>query len=98
LFRSYKKYRTLCGLELMLLSFSEMWSPRTFSHGTKIPPCYIFEFYQTSSSIIFTHYFFSYLLNPYIFLPTLALSTSTFENTLTLLSIMFASQGVSTNL
>ncbi|KIM75991.1 hypothetical protein PILCRDRAFT_826843 [Piloderma croceum F 1598] len=34
-----------------------------------------------------------YLLNPYLFLPTLALSTSTFENTLTLLSIMFASEG-----
>ena len=33
-----------------------------------------------------------YLLNPYIFLPTLALSTSTFENTLTILSIMFACQ------
>ncbi|KIM45341.1 hypothetical protein M413DRAFT_17367 [Hebeloma cylindrosporum] len=34
-----------------------------------------------------------YLLNPYIFLPSLALSTSSFENTLMLLSIMLASQG-----
>jgi hypothetical protein len=34
-------------------------------------------------------------MNPYIFLPTLALSTSTFDNTLTLLSLMFASQGMS---
>jgi len=34
-----------------------------------------------------------YLLNPYLFLPTLALSTSTFENTLTVLSIMLASEG-----
>ncbi|KAF5369760.1 hypothetical protein D9758_001334 [Tetrapyrgos nigripes] len=33
-----------------------------------------------------------YLLNPYLFLPSLALSTSSFENTLLLLSIMFASQ------
>ncbi|KAG2148725.1 PIG-U-domain-containing protein [Suillus bovinus] len=35
----------------------------------------------------------SYLLNPYLLLPSLALSTSTFENTLTLLALMFASQG-----
>ncbi|OBZ71406.1 GPI transamidase component GAB1 [Grifola frondosa] len=34
-----------------------------------------------------------YLFNPYIFLPTLALSTSTFENTLYLLSLLFACQG-----
>ncbi|KAI0789795.1 PIG-U-domain-containing protein [Abortiporus biennis] len=34
-----------------------------------------------------------YLLNPYIFFPTLALSTSTFENMLYLLSVMFACQG-----
>ncbi|KAK7681583.1 hypothetical protein QCA50_015316 [Cerrena zonata] len=34
-----------------------------------------------------------YLLNPYLLLPSLALSTSTIENTLLLLSIMFASQG-----
>ncbi|KZP34406.1 PIG-U-domain-containing protein [Athelia psychrophila] len=36
-----------------------------------------------------------YLLNPYLVLPTLALSTSTFENAIALLSIMFASQGQS---
>ncbi|KAH7925653.1 PIG-U-domain-containing protein [Leucogyrophana mollusca] len=35
----------------------------------------------------------SYLLNPYLFLPTLALSTSTFENMSVLLTLMFASQG-----
>ncbi|KAG2057859.1 PIG-U-domain-containing protein [Suillus hirtellus] len=35
----------------------------------------------------------SYLLNPYLLLPSLALSTFTFENTLTLLALMFASQG-----
>ncbi|KAJ3542830.1 hypothetical protein NMY22_g3365 [Coprinellus aureogranulatus] len=34
----------------------------------------------------------TYLLNPYIFLPTLALSTSSYENTLLLLAVMFASQ------
>ncbi|TCD62991.1 hypothetical protein EIP91_006150 [Steccherinum ochraceum] len=34
-----------------------------------------------------------YLINPYTFLPTLALSSSTFENTLLLLSVMFASEG-----
>ncbi|KDR75106.1 hypothetical protein GALMADRAFT_249005 [Galerina marginata CBS 339.88] len=34
----------------------------------------------------------SYLLNPYLFLPSLALSTSSFENTLLLLAIMFASR------
>ena len=34
-----------------------------------------------------------YLLNPYIFLPSLALSTSSFENTLLLISLMFACQG-----
>lgn len=34
-----------------------------------------------------------YLLNPYLLLPSLALSTSTFENTLTLLALMFASEG-----
>ncbi|EAU91081.2 cell division cycle protein 91 [Coprinopsis cinerea okayama7 len=33
-----------------------------------------------------------YLANPYIFLPSLALSTSTIENALMLLSVMFASQ------
>jgi len=33
-----------------------------------------------------------YLLNPYIFLPSIALSTSSFENTLMLLAIMFACQ------
>ncbi|KAG2073977.1 PIG-U-domain-containing protein [Suillus decipiens] len=33
-----------------------------------------------------------YLLNPYLLLPSLALSTSTFENTLTLLALMFASE------
>lgn len=33
-----------------------------------------------------------YLLNPYIFLPSMALSTSSFENTLMLLAIMFACQ------
>ncbi|KAJ6508519.1 GPI transamidase subunit PIG-U [Mycena sanguinolenta] len=35
-----------------------------------------------------------YLLNPYIFMPTLSLSTSPFENTLALLSFMFATQGL----
>ncbi|KAJ7643983.1 GPI transamidase subunit PIG-U [Roridomyces roridus] len=35
----------------------------------------------------------AYLLNPYLFLPTLALSTSTFENTLALLSLLFAARG-----
>ncbi|KAI0048289.1 PIG-U-domain-containing protein [Auriscalpium vulgare] len=35
----------------------------------------------------------TYLLNPYIFLPSLSLSTSTFETTLHLISLMFASQG-----
>ncbi|EDR11553.1 uncharacterized protein LACBIDRAFT_313879 [Laccaria bicolor S238N-H82] len=34
-----------------------------------------------------------YLLNPYIFMSTLALSTSSLENTLTLFSIMFACHG-----
>ncbi|KAG0701281.1 GPI transamidase subunit PIG-U [Suillus ampliporus] len=34
-----------------------------------------------------------YLLNPYLLLPSLALSTSTFENTLALLALMFASEG-----
>ncbi|KAI0755146.1 PIG-U-domain-containing protein [Daedaleopsis nitida] len=34
-----------------------------------------------------------YLLNPYIFLPSLALSSSSIENTLCLLSLMFASGG-----
>ncbi|GLB37782.1 putative cell division cycle protein 91 [Lyophyllum shimeji] len=34
-----------------------------------------------------------YLLNPYVCLPSLARSTSSFENTLMLLSLMFASQG-----
>ncbi|KAG1821676.1 GPI transamidase subunit PIG-U [Suillus subaureus] len=34
-----------------------------------------------------------YLLNPYLLLPSLALSTSTFENTFTLLALMFASEG-----
>lgn len=35
-----------------------------------------------------------YLLNPYIFLPTLALSTSSYENATLLLAVMFASQSV----
>ncbi|KAL1695025.1 GPI transamidase subunit PIG-U [Schizophyllum commune] len=35
----------------------------------------------------------SYLLNPYVFLPTLALSSSSIENALALLALMFASQG-----
>ncbi|KAG5653519.1 hypothetical protein H0H81_012593 [Sphagnurus paluster] len=34
-----------------------------------------------------------YLLNPYIILPSIAHSTAAFENTLMLLSLMFASQG-----
>ena len=34
-----------------------------------------------------------YFLNPYIFLPSLALSTSSIENTLLLISLMFACQG-----
>ncbi|KAI0688905.1 GPI transamidase subunit PIG-U [Earliella scabrosa] len=34
-----------------------------------------------------------YLLNPYIFLPSLALSTSSIENALCVLSLMFASRG-----
>lgn len=36
-----------------------------------------------------------YLFNPYLFLPSLALSTSSFENTLLLLSLMFACRGKS---
>ncbi|KAF7314486.1 hypothetical protein MKEN_00921600 [Mycena kentingensis (nom. inval.)] len=35
----------------------------------------------------------AYLFNPYLFLPTLALSTCTFENTLGLLALMFAAKG-----
>ncbi|KAJ7625394.1 GPI transamidase subunit PIG-U [Mycena polygramma] len=35
----------------------------------------------------------AYLLNPYLFLSTLSLSTSSFENTLALLSLMFAARG-----
>jgi len=35
----------------------------------------------------------AYLLNPYLFLSTLSLSTSPFENTLALLSLMFAARG-----
>ena len=34
-----------------------------------------------------------YLLNPYIFLPSLALSSSSLENALALLSLMFACRG-----
>ncbi len=34
-----------------------------------------------------------YLLNPYIFLPSLALSSSSIENALALLSLMFACRG-----
>ncbi|KAH7889100.1 PIG-U-domain-containing protein [Phlebopus sp. FC_14] len=34
-----------------------------------------------------------YLLNPYLLLPSLALSTATFENMMVLLSLMFASEG-----
>ena len=34
-----------------------------------------------------------YLLNPYIFLPSLALSSSSLENSLALLSLMFACRG-----
>jgi hypothetical protein len=49
-------------------------------------------FKMTSLVLIFI--MSSYLLNPYLFLPTLALSTSSFDNTLTLLSIMFACQGL----
>lgn len=37
--------------------------------------------------------FAAYLLNPYLFLPSLALSTSTFENVAVLLSLMFAAEG-----
>ena len=33
------------------------------------------------------------LLNPYLLLPSLAMSTSTFENTAVLLTLMFASEG-----
>jgi hypothetical protein len=40
------------------------------------------------------HYYNRYLLNPYIFLPCLALSTSTVETTLQLLTLMFASRGM----
>ncbi|KAJ7781767.1 GPI transamidase subunit PIG-U [Mycena maculata] len=36
----------------------------------------------------------AYLLNPYLFLSTLALSTSSFENTLALLSLLFAARGL----
>ncbi|KAF8445050.1 GPI transamidase subunit PIG-U [Boletus edulis BED1] len=35
----------------------------------------------------------AFLLNPYLFLPSLALSASTFENTAVLLTLMFASEG-----
>ncbi|KAJ7245033.1 GPI transamidase subunit PIG-U [Mycena haematopus] len=35
----------------------------------------------------------AYLLNPYLFLSTLSLSTSPFENTLALLALMFATRG-----
>ncbi|KAH0828167.1 GPI transamidase subunit PIG-U [Lanmaoa asiatica] len=38
------------------------------------------------------------LLNPYLLLPSLALSTSTFENTAVLLTLMFASEGMSAQL
>lgn len=38
------------------------------------------------------------LLNPYLLLPSLALSTSTFENTAVLLTLMFASEGESAQL
>ena len=37
LFRSYKKYRTLCGLELMLLSFSENVEPSAFQPRDENP-------------------------------------------------------------
>ncbi|TFY80166.1 hypothetical protein EWM64_g3851, partial [Hericium alpestre] len=37
----------------------------------------------------------SYLLNPYLLLPSLALSTATFDNALILLTLMFASEGAS---
>ncbi|XP_006460726.1 hypothetical protein AGABI2DRAFT_203888 [Agaricus bisporus var. bisporus H97] len=35
----------------------------------------------------------SYLLNPYVFLPTLALSSSSFQSSLTLLSVKYAAEG-----
>ena len=40
----------------------------------------------------------AFLLNPYLFLPSLALSTSTFENAAVLLTLMFASEGKSNHL
>ncbi|KAF8070785.1 GPI transamidase subunit PIG-U [Lyophyllum atratum] len=48
---------------------------------------------RVSSSVRDTLIAAMYLLNPYVFLPSLARSTSSFENTLMLLSLMFASQG-----
>ena len=40
---------------------------------------------------------YSYLLNPYVALPSLAFSTSSFENALALVSLMFACRGTRTS-
>lgn len=42
---------------------------------------------------VLTEPVFSYLLNPYILLPSLAFSTSSIENMLCLLAIMLACRG-----
>ncbi|OAX37908.1 PIG-U-domain-containing protein [Rhizopogon vinicolor AM-OR11-026] len=44
---------------------------------------------STAESLIVS----AYILNPYLLFPSLALSTSTFENSFTLLTLMFASEG-----
>lgn len=45
------------------------------------------------TAISFITQFYSYLLNPYVFLPTLALSSSSFQSSLTLLSVKYAAEG-----
>lgn len=65
------------------------WSLPTFLSYTLRSMRYFLQYLLCLLVLIILH---RYLLNPYIFLPTLALSTSSFDNTLTLLSIMLACQ------
>jgi len=60
----------------------------------RYPRCGIVSWRSNYRVVLMLMSWIRYLLNPYLVLPSLALSTSSFENTLILLAVLFACQSM----
>lgn len=75
----------------------ETWRARsgvgTGKKDALLAALYVSDFFTNAKKLTGLFPLASYLFNPYLFLPSLAFSTSSISNMLHLLSVMFAARG-----